>query len=128
MLCAAGLLSNLPDAVLCAELASPGTETATHADTIAANTAQPRTVAGSALGASPTRSWLLLTDGILSECCAAMSAGADSGTVFSHVHQLKTMTVCLGRIAHALQVRCRHHAAGSLKVLSSWLPACTEFE
>ena len=123
MRCAAGLLSNLPDAVLCAELAQPGTETARYTDTSAAETARPHSAHERAADDSLARPWLLLTDGILQECCAAMAAGADSGNVYSHVHQLRTMTACLGRIARALQVPCRPYAVGSLE-LPSMFASC----
>ena len=104
---AAGLLSNLRDEVLCAALAPPATAMPACAGVHAARTAQPDSVTEGARGASPAAPWLLLTDGILPECCAALSAGNDEGNVYSHVHELRTMTVCLGRIASALQVRCQ---------------------
>ena len=107
----AGLLSNLPDEVLCAELASPPTR---------ANGSLPSPSAGTvgrpelpSEAAHPLRPWLLITDGILPECCAAVSGASTDGDDFAHVHQLSTLTACLERMASVMQARphTRPHAA-----------------
>jgi hypothetical protein len=99
---AAGLLSSLPNEVLCAELAQP--------PSAANGTLPPPTEASAGLAqnaqaASPSKLWLLLTDGILPECCEAVSSACVTGDVLAHIHQLNTMTACLKRIAGVLQVR-----------------------